>query len=100
MDALSKGLLFTGEKTHTRKKKCISLYWIRTFHAFNRLFSKLPAGLEPATHALRMRCATNCATEASKMLWTLSKAFYDLSGNRTRVYAVRGRRLDRLTNRP
>ena len=24
----------------------------------------------------------------------------DLSGNRTRVYAVRGRRLDRLTNRP
>ena len=25
---------------------------------------------------------------------------YDLSGNRTRVYAVRGRRLDRLTNRP
>lgn len=25
---------------------------------------------------------------------------HDLSGNRTRVYAVRGRRLDRLTNRP
>ena len=25
---------------------------------------------------------------------------YDLTGNRTRVYAVRGRRLDRLTNRP
>ena len=25
---------------------------------------------------------------------------YDLSGNRTRVSAVRGRRLDRLTNRP
>ena len=25
---------------------------------------------------------------------------YDQSGNRTRVYAVRGRRLDRLTNRP
>ena len=24
----------------------------------------------------------------------------DLTGNRTRVYAVRGRRLDRLTNRP
>ena len=24
----------------------------------------------------------------------------DLAGNRTRVYAVRGRRLDRLTNRP
>ena len=30
-----------------------------------------------------------------------TSAFYrDLSGNRTRVYAVRGRRLDRLTNRP
>ena len=29
-----------------------------------------------------------------------SKAFYDLTGNRTRVYAVRGRRLDRLTMRP
>ena len=27
-------------------------------------------------------------------------SFRDLSGNRTRVYAVRGRRLDRLTNRP
>lgn len=26
--------------------------------------------------------------------------YYDLSGNRTRVSAVRGRRLDRLTNRP
>ena len=26
--------------------------------------------------------------------------FSDLTGNRTRVYAVRGRRLDRLTNRP
>ena len=26
--------------------------------------------------------------------------FYDLTGNRTRVYAVRGRRLDRLTIRP
>lgn len=25
---------------------------------------KLPGGLEPPTHALRMRCATNCATEA------------------------------------
>ena len=25
---------------------------------------------------------------------------YDLTGNRTRVYAVRGRRLDRLTIRP
>ena len=29
------------------------------------VFSQLPAGLEPATHALRMRCATNCATEAA-----------------------------------
>ena len=30
-----------------------------------------------------------------------TSAFYrDLSGNRTRVYAVRGRRLDRLTIRP
>ncbi len=27
-------------------------------------------------------------------------ALYDLTGNRTRVYAVRGRRLDRLTIRP
>ena len=26
--------------------------------------SKLPAGLEPATYALRMRCSTNWATEA------------------------------------
>ena len=26
---------------------------------------KLPMGLEPTTHALRMRCATNCATEAA-----------------------------------
>ena len=25
---------------------------------------------------------------------------YDLAGNRTRVYAVRGRRLNRLTTRP
>ena len=30
----------------------------------------------------------------------LIKLLYDLSGNRTRVYAVRGRRLDRLTIRP
>ena len=30
----------------------------------------------------------------------LIKLLYDLSGNRTRVYAVRGRRLDRLTNGP
>ena len=29
-----------------------------------RLSFELLAGLEPATHALRMRCATNCATEA------------------------------------
>ena len=30
----------------------------------------------------------------------MSKASNDLTGNRTRVYAVRGRRLDRLTNWP
>ena len=36
------------------------------FPCFLGRFSyKLLAGLEPATHALRMRCATNCATEAT-----------------------------------
>ena len=63
------------------------------------------AGLEPATHALRMRCATNCATMAYsfkkiKPLQMQQPYQYDLTGNRTRVYAVRGRRLDRLTIRP
>ena len=58
------------------------------------------AGLEPATHALRMRCATNCATEAFKNALDRKSKAYDLTGNRTRVYGVRGRRLDRLTMRP
>ena len=63
------------------------------------------AGLEPATHALRMRCATNCATMAHlfkkiRPLQMQQPHQDDLTGNRTRVYAVRGRRLDRLTNRP
>ena len=35
-----------------------------------------------------------------KKLYGSSIQLHDLSGNRTRVYAVRGRRLDRLTNRP
>ena len=63
------------------------------------------AGLEPATHALRMRCATNCATMAHlfkkiRPLQMQQPHQDDLTGNRTRVYAVRGRRLDRLTIRP
>ena len=63
------------------------------------------AGLEPATHALRMRCATNCATMAYlfkkiRPLQMQQPHQDDLTGNRTRVYAVRGRRLDRLTIRP
>ena len=65
-------------------------------------FEKLLAGLEPATYSLRMSCATNCATEAFKNALDEDspKALYDLTGNRTRVYAVRGRRLNRLTMRP
>lgn len=35
-----------------------------------------------------------------KKLYGNSIQLHDLSGNRTRVYAVRGRRLDRLTIRP
>ena len=62
--------------------------------------NQLPAGLEPATYALRMRCSTNWATEAPLKNAAAYATASDLSGNRTRVYAVRGRRLDRLTNRP
>ena len=36
----------------------------------------------------------------NKKLFKLKSFCHDQSGNRTRVYAVRGRRLDRLTNRP
>lgn len=32
------------------------------------VFNKLSGGLEPPTHALRMRCATNCATEAIRLM--------------------------------
>ena len=38
--------------------------------------------------------------DIKKKLYGSSIQLHDLSGNRTRVYAVRGRRLDRLTNRP
>ncbi len=30
----------------------------------HEVFSQLPGGFEPPTYALRMRCATSCATEA------------------------------------
>ena len=39
-------------------------------------------------------------SEKQKNLPDIQKGFHDLSGNRTRVSAVRGRRLSRLTNRP
>ena len=62
---------------------------------------KLPAGLEPATPSLRMKCTTDCATEAVKIKKAPEdRSSYDQSGNRTRVSAVRGRRLSRLTNWP
>ena len=35
---------------------------------------ELQAGLEPATYALRMRCATNCATEATNCIIKVSQA--------------------------
>ena len=38
--------------------------------------------------------------DIKKKLYGSSIQLHDLSGNRTRVYAVRGRRLDRLTIRP
>lgn len=39
-------------------------------------------------------------SEKQKKLPAIQEGFHDLSGNRTRVSAVRGRRLSRLTNRP
>ncbi len=38
-------------------------------------------------------------SKKQKNLPDIQKGFHDLSGNRTRVSAVRGRRLSRLTNR-
>ena len=63
---------------------------------------QLPAGFEPAALSLRVKCSTPEPRKHTfkKCFGQLSKAFYDLSGNRTRDSAVRGRRLDRLTNRP
>ena len=39
-------------------------------------------------------------SEKQKSSQHTANCFYDPSGNRTRVYGVRGRRLDRLTNGP
>ena len=62
---------------------------------------KLAIGLEPTTYSLRMSCTTNCATQAYiQTKEELISSLDDQSGNRTRVYAVRGRRLSRLTNWP
>ena len=52
----------------------------------------------------RISFGTFCAEygrvkQKKEAVWN-SIQLHDLSGNRTRVYAVRGRRLDRLTNRP
>ena len=64
-------------------------------------FFKLAIGLEPTTYSLRMSCTTNCATQAYiQTKEELISSLYDQSGNRTRVCAVRGRRLSRLTNWP
>ena len=68
---------------------------------FHTPFLKLAIGLEPTTYSLRMSCTTNCATQAYiQTKEELISSFDDQSGNRTRVYAVRGRRLSRLTNWP
>ena len=110
----------TNLNTQTRNKKANIIPIILSYIPFRSDFSKRKnlantrsfikplAGLEPATHALRMRCATNCATMAYyislkkeiRPLQMQQPLFDDLTGNRTRVYAVRGRRLDRLTIRP
>ena len=56
--------------------------------------------------AYSMKCVWVCFyetknTRANALVFLrFDSGFYDLIGNRTRVYAVRGRRLNRLTMRP
>ena len=56
--------------------------------------------------AYSMECVWVCFyetknTRANALVFLrFDSGFYDLIGNRTRVYAVRGRRLNRLTMRP
>ena len=45
-----------------------------------RVQKKLPAGFEPATYALRMRCSTSWATEAYQALCTDSYIIYGIPG--------------------
>ena len=56
--------------------------------------------------AYSMKCVWVCFYETKNtranalVFFRFDSGFYDLIGNRTRVYAVRGRRLNRLTMRP
>ena len=55
------------------------------------------------SNSISLRNDSNCPPNIfyhSTNLPDIQKGFHDLSGNRTRVSAVRGRRLSRLTNRP
>ena len=53
------------------------------------------------TNALRYQLRYNGIFIFKKKPLQMQQPYqYDLTGNRTRVYAVRGRRLDRLTIRP
>ena len=59
-------LQFCSQKTHaayglcSQNKKMRKPQCLRTFSPFKTpYFPKLPAGFEPATYALRMRCSTS-----------------------------------------
>ena len=58
------------------------------------------AGREKAFPARFRQRKESGAQKTGNLNFRLPVFISDLSGNRTRVYAVRGRRLDRLTNRP
>ena len=70
---------------------------LRTQGFFSQATGRTRTGDPRITNALRYQLRYGSDKNA---LDFSSKAFYDLTGNRTRVYAVRGRRLDRLTIRP
>ena len=98
-----------GRMSNRANKKSAYPLGIRTLHWLNA--SSRPDSNRRPTHyecvalptALRKHknlLEEFSCTKAIKCFGHSSKASNDLAGNRTRVYAVRGRRLSRLTTRP
>ncbi len=80
-------------------KKCVPS-WIHILPAFKSKYkSSRPDSNRRPTHyeCVALPTALRKRKNALDIAQSIS---YDLTGNRTRVYAVRGRRLDRLTMRP